>query len=250
MPHEHRIGVPYRRTAQSVFQISTLDRTSLIRQLRACAPCIAGLCLLGLALTWVIPELAPPARRMDASVLRAFTHLDSGLVRPTTRVFLHLIEDRVFFAVWCILAIGVAVGRGRPRVAVAVAGVLILAPLNSELLKRLVAHSYTGAPPRSIGSATWPSATSTAALALTLSAVLAAPPRLRVPLATLGSLFAGAIGAALLIRQAHRPSDVLGGYLMAGMWTALAVAGLRTSYRHRPPCSGRLIRPANRPRSP
>ncbi|MHB8235063.1 MAG: phosphatase PAP2 family protein, partial [Solirubrobacteraceae bacterium] len=38
-----------------------------------------------------------------------------------------------------------------------------------------------------------------------------------------------AIGAALLIRAWHMPSDVLGGYLLALAWTSLAVACLRAS---------------------
>src|SRR5437660_1477546 len=41
-------------------------------------------------------------------------------------------------------------------------------------------------------------------------------------------------GCAMLRREWHMPSDVLGGYLMAGLWTALAVAAVRFSERREP----------------
>jgi membrane-associated phospholipid phosphatase len=43
----------------------------------------------------------------------------------------------------------------------------------------------------------------------------------------LGALLAAAVGCALLILAWHMPSDVLGGYLLATLWAALAVAMLR-----------------------
>ena len=45
--------------------------------------------------------------------------------------------------------------------------------------------------------------------------------------AAASGLFALAVGCALLILAWHMPSDVLGGYLVAVLWMALAVAGLR-----------------------
>ena len=48
-------------------------------------------------------------------------------------------------------------------------------------------------------------------------------------------MFAVAVGCALLILAWHMPSDVLGGYLVAALWTALAVAALRAADRRWPP---------------
>jgi len=42
-----------------------------------------------------------------------------------------------------------------------------------------------------------------------------------------GGAFAAGVGYAVLVLGWHFPSDVLGGFLMAGGWTALAVAFLR-----------------------
>ena len=54
-------------------------------------------------------------------------------------------------------------------------------------------------------------------------------------MASIGAVFAVAVGCALLILAWHMPSDVLGGYLVAALWTALAVAALRAADRRWPP---------------
>jgi membrane-associated phospholipid phosphatase len=110
--------------------------------------------------------------------------------------------------------------------------VLTLAPLSAQLLKPLLAHPHDVASGVSISSASWPSGHSTAAAALVLCAVLVSPARLRPLVAVLGGLFALAVGCALLILAWHMPSDVLGGYFLAALWVALAVAVLRASPPH------------------
>ena len=82
-----------------------------------------------------------------------------------------------------------------------------------------------------MAEASWPSGHSTAAAALVLCAVLVSPARLRPLVAALGGMFALAVGCSLLILAWHMPSDVLGGYLLAALWVALAVAGLRVRAR-------------------
>jgi len=110
-----------------------------------------------------------------------------------------------------------------------------LAPFTAETLKPLVAHPHVELGALQVGAASWPSGHSSAALALAMSAVLVAPPRLRVPVAILGGAFALAVGCSLLILAWHMPSDVIGGYLVATFWTALAVAALRAADRRWPP---------------
>jgi membrane-associated phospholipid phosphatase len=128
-----------------------------------------------------------------------------------------------------------ALARERPRVALAVAMVMALAPLSAELLKPLLAHPHASiGATQVVNAASWPSGHSTAAAALALCAVLVSPARLRPLIGALGGLFVLAVGAALLIRAWHMPSDVLGGYLLAALWMALAVAALRASQRRWP----------------
>ncbi len=113
---------------------------------------------------------------------------------------------------------------------------MILAPLSSEALKPLLAHAHVpvGLGPR-IPASSWPSGHAAAALALALCAVLVTPRRLRVAVAVLGGAFAVAVGCSQLILGRHMPSDVLGEYLLALLWTALAIAALRVAaLRSRP----------------
>jgi membrane-associated phospholipid phosphatase len=112
-------------------------------------------------------------------------------------------------------------------VALAVAVVMGLAPLTSELLKPLLAHPHVWIPWTDVSEASWPSGHATAAAALALCATLVCTPRRRPLVAALGASYAAAVGCSLLILAWHMPSDVIGGYLVATLWASLAVAGLR-----------------------
>jgi membrane-associated phospholipid phosphatase len=194
---------------------------------------VAGLCLLALAIVWVIAELVPAAQLKDAVALHDFTLLDRPGVETLGNFLLHLL-DPTQFVLWGVALVAVALARERPRLAVAVAVLMPLAPLTSELLKPLLAHPHVQIGAVHIGPASWPSGHSTAAMTLSLSAVLVAPARMRVLVAWVGGAFTLAVGCSLLILAWHMPSDVLGGYLVAVFWTALAVAALRASERRWP----------------
>jgi membrane-associated phospholipid phosphatase len=194
---------------------------------------LAAFCLAALALVWVLAELVPAIHLKDAALLRHFVMLDSGRV-DTVAAILPMLLNPVLFTIWGVGLVLVAVARERPRVAIAVGLILALAPLSSELLKPLMAHSHVRAGWVLIGPASYPSGHSTAATILALSAVLVASPRLRPLVSAFAAAFALAVGVALLIRAWHMPSDVLGGYLMAMLWAALAVAGVRFSEQRWP----------------
>jgi membrane-associated phospholipid phosphatase len=194
---------------------------------------LAALCAVGLTLVWVIAELVPAAQLKDAVALHDFTLLSRPGVDTVASFLLHLL-DPLQFVLWGVALVAVAFARERPRVALAVVVVMALAPLTSELLKPLLAHPHVEIGVTRVGAASWPSGHSTAALSLALSAVLVAPARLRVPVAWVGGAFALAVGCALLILAWHMPSDVIGGYLVATLWMALAVAALRAGERRWP----------------
>lgn len=201
----------------------------------AVALLIAGLCAVGLVLTWMLADLVPATHVRDAVALYDFTRLNRPLVEAPANALLDLL-DPPFFIVWALALVMVAISRGRARVAFAIAIVLTLAPLSAELLKPLAAHPHVQVGTIYITDASWPSGHATAALSLAWCAVLVAPPMLRRTLALLGAIFALAVGVALLILAWHMPSDVLGGYLLATLWVSLAVAALRWSRsrsRHR-----------------
>jgi membrane-associated phospholipid phosphatase len=194
---------------------------------------VAALCLAALAVTWIVAEHVPAAQLKDSGLLNHFVLLGRPRVDSVANALLHLL-DPLPFILWALVLVAVALVRRRPRVAVAGALVMSLAPLTAETLKPLLAHPHVQIGLTHIAAASWPSGHSTAALALVLCAVLVAPARLRALVTGLGLAFAAAVGCSLLILAWHMPSDVLGGYLVASLWMALAVAGLRATDRRRP----------------
>jgi membrane-associated phospholipid phosphatase len=205
--------------------ISTIPGSGSYRR-AAPALFLAALCVAGLVLTWVLAALVTPTHVRDATALYHFTRLDRPVVEVFAKALLGLLEP-VFFVVWAIALMAVALRRGRPRVALAVALVLILAPLSADLLKPLLAHPHAEVAPLYVKSASWPSGHASAAMAFVWCALFVAPARLRRTIAMLGVAFLVAVAFSLLILAWHMPSDVIGGYLLATLWAALAVAGLR-----------------------
>jgi membrane-associated phospholipid phosphatase len=211
--------------------MSTIARAPLAdRRLARLALLIAGLCLVGLALTWVLAELVPITHVKDAVALYDFTRLNRPLVEAPANVFLDLLYPP-FYAAWGIALVMLALRRRLPWVALAVAIVLPLAPFTAELLKPLLAHHHDQIGPKYIANASWPSGHATAALTLVWCALLVAPPARRRAVAMVGGAFALAVGIALLVLAWHMPSDVVGGYLLATFWAALAFAALRAAER-------------------
>jgi membrane-associated phospholipid phosphatase len=95
------------------------------------------------------------------------------------------------------------------------------------VLKPALAQTRMGELPTGahVVPASWPSGHSTAALALVVVAVMAAPPVGRRLVAVVGGLFAAGVGASVAILGWHLPSDALGGFAVAGAvgWAVVAV---------------------------
>jgi membrane-associated phospholipid phosphatase len=186
-------------------------------------------CAIAMALVWLAATHVEAFRVQDAELLRHFALGAGERANDAARVLLRLLNP-LQFTVWAVAIVLFALARRRPRLALAVALVMLLAPFTADLLKPLLAEPHVGFG-RAIGRGSWPSGHSTAAAALALSAVLVTPPRWRPVAAPLAGLFMLAVGVALLIRLWHMPSDVLGGYLLGTLWIALAVAAVRASER-------------------
>jgi membrane-associated phospholipid phosphatase len=186
------------------------------------------MCAGALALTWVVAALVPVTHVKDAVALYDFTLIGGPRIDDLMKGLLHLL-DPALYTLWGVLLLAVALPRRRPRIALAVALVLSLAPLSAEALKPLLAHPHARVGVSEITAASWPSGHATAAMALVLCAILVAPRRLRPLVATSGAMFAAAVGVSLLILAWHLPSDVLGGYILGALWMALALTGLRAA---------------------
>jgi membrane-associated phospholipid phosphatase len=190
---------------------------------------LAAFCVLALALVWAIAAHVQSVRVADARLLHDFTLIENGQINSAAQILLSLL-DAGQFVIWALAIVLFALARERPRLALAIAFVVALGPFTAELLKPLLAVSHVSVgEDNPIGAASWPSGHATAATVLTLSAVLVVPARWRSLALALAAAFLLAVGAALLIRAWHMPSDVLGGYLLGTFWTALALAAVRAS---------------------
>jgi membrane-associated phospholipid phosphatase len=190
----------------------------------------AAVCAAGAAAVWLVLANVAEARWIDVAAAHGFL----GLRRPSLvgieQAVAHLVNAGPF-VLWGLILCGVAVARGRPRLAIAVPVILIGANLTTQLLKPALAlerfSEWLGAGQIPAGS--WPSGHSTAAMSLALCAVLVASPRFRPAVAALGAMFAVAVGYCLVTLGWHWPSDVLGGFLVAATWTLVVAAGYRVA---------------------
>lgn len=198
---------------------------------------LAGLvCLAGLGVTLVLAYFAPPFGGRDAATLQGFVDLNRPRLTPLLSHVAHLADPAPYGLIGLALVV-IALARHRGRVAVAIAVVLICSPLTSELLKPLLSHprpqEWLGS--GQIAAASWPSGHATAAMALALCAVLAVPARWRPGAAAAGGMFSLAVGYAILALGWHFPSDVIGGFLVAALWTSIGVAAVSRMDELNPP---------------
>jgi len=188
-----------------------------------------------LFLVWFAAFHLGPLERVDQRVLRGFADLQHPHVNSIATSIAHLCDPKpyVYFAAVPLI---VALLRRRPRVAIAIVIILLGANLTTQLLKPLLARPHTlfggGV---NVDRASWPSGHATAAMSLALCSVLAAPPRLRPTVSALGAAFAIAVSYAFLTLGWHYPSDVLGGFLLALIWTLLIAAALYVAGDRWPP---------------
>jgi membrane-associated phospholipid phosphatase len=113
----------------------------------------------------------------------------------------------------------IALLRRRPWLAAGALFVTLGASLATQAAKVVLDGSRARFP---LPDTEYPSGHMTAAAAIALALVLVVPPRLRIPAALLGLAWTAGVGLSLVATGTHRPSDVIGGVLMAGAFAALA----------------------------
>ncbi len=204
----------------------------------------ALVCLVGLALTGLAAFAFPLIHVRDEATLRGFGVLDRPRLGALLDDVAHL-ADPLPYALAAVAFVLVALARRRRDTALIIPVIMVGAGLSAELLKGLLAHPRTSEwlGTGQIAAASWPSGHSTAAMAMALCAVLAAPPRLRPAVGALGGCFAVAVAYAILALRWHFPSDVIGGYLVALTWT---LAGVTVVLAHRER-SGTVLRDERAP---
>lgn len=168
-------------------------------------------------------------QRADAAIFTGFAGLrDRPHVDHLATMIARLCDPSPYVYL-CLIPIGMALLRRRRTVAVGIVGILAGANLTTEFLKPFLnAPRPTGLPTWVITGGTWPSGHATASMTLALCCVLAAPARLRPYVAALGAAFAVAVSYSFLTLGWHYPSDALGGFLVASLWTLLGIAAIAT----------------------
>jgi membrane-associated phospholipid phosphatase len=193
---------------------------------RAIPPLLtAAACALAAVVVWLTAYHLSPFEAIDQRTVDGFLGLARPAVAERAAQLSHL-GDPGPFAFFAAALVLTALVRRRVRTALVVAIILAGSNVSTQLLKPALAKPDVVP---GVGTASWPSGHATAAMALVLCLQLVVPLRLRPAAAAFGGLFTLAVVYSILILGAHEPSDVLGGFLMAGAWTALGVAALRSA---------------------
>ncbi len=185
-----------------------------------------------MAVAWYAIFHSTSISRIDANIYIGFHNLGHHRL-------LHLIAtaianscDPSTYVLLAMIPVVVALFRRRPLVAGAVVLILGGASETTHLLKPLLATARPVTVPSQLGTGTWPSGHSTAAMALVLCCVIASSPRLRRYVAALGAVFALGVMYSVVTLAWHYPSDALGGLLVASIWTLIGLGCLFTAEAH------------------
>jgi membrane-associated phospholipid phosphatase len=126
----------------------------------------------------------------------------------------------------CLVALGIFWGRRRQ--AIAAVAVVAGASLLTILIKAVAAHPRHNSilAGHQLNPSAFPSGHATAAMSLALAAVIIVPSRWRPVTAIATGCFTLAVSVSLIVQSWHFPSDVLGGFLVVGLVSMLAIAAL------------------------
>ena len=213
------------------------------RPLLAAAGFVAALVVEG-----ILALVVPAGRSFDAQSLAGFVRLASSSHPDQAAAWIIRGASPAVYAAIGAFLVAVALARRRPRLAIGVPASMVAASVTTEVLKVALAHprySHWLTPPGIVGPASWPSGHATAVMMVALGGVLVSPPALRQLVALLGAGLAIAVSFAILIVHWHFPSDVLGGFLVAGAWASLMLEAISWSVRVRPPRREILEEPAS-----
>jgi membrane-associated phospholipid phosphatase len=200
----------------------------------------AALCLAAFALTGLVALLLPAAQVHDSATLAGFASLEGTRAQQIAGSVANLVDANRYMDIAFVFAL-IALLRRRPRLALLIPLVMFAATASADTLKPLLAEprhwSGIGGGGEMPGS--WPSGHATASMMVALGAVQVVPKQLRAATALAGIALAIAVGYSVLVLAWHFPSDVIGGFLLAGLFTSLELALLWWSHERWPARSGR-----------
>jgi membrane-associated phospholipid phosphatase len=191
---------------------------------------VAALCIGALAAIYAVAFATDTGRRADARIFNRIGRGDDSQLRKLGR---HIGGDR--------LNVMAAAGVVVAAVALAVFSLMEKTRLRGPLVLALVAGSFLTtqlikpplgdwgrhlAPDR-VATDAFPSGHATLSMAIVLAAVMATPIRHRRRTTVVAAALATLFGLLIVIAGLHPPSDVVGGFLVAGAWAALLTPFVR-----------------------
>jgi membrane-associated phospholipid phosphatase len=201
----------------------TRRRPSPARRPPLAAAVFALACAAGTAVLYAAAVRTAAGQRLDER-LRGGIDTDAARVRSAGNDLLDTVSVTSLTLMGALIMAG-ALARGRPRMAVGAGLIVLGANVTTQVMKsRLDRPALTDAWWDGAGS--YPSGHATVAMSLAMALVLVAPTALRLPLAVVGGAYALGVGVAVIGLDWHRPSDVLGAYLVAAAWTGAVAAAL------------------------
>jgi len=178
-----------------------------------------------LAMLYLVAVHTEWGQRVDDAALAGRT-TRAGVLHATSRLLDTI--SITSLALGSLAIVVIALGRHRPHLAITAGVVIVGANVSTQLLKRVVLdRPDLGVREDLHEMSNWfPSGHATVAMSLAMALVLVVSADVR-PWAALGGLvYATLVGAGTVTAGWHRPSDVVGAYLVVTAWTGASVAVL------------------------
>jgi membrane-associated phospholipid phosphatase len=182
---------------------------------------LAAGCAAGVVALYRLAVGTAPGQRLDER-LRGGIGFDQARLLDAGNDLLNTISV-AGLALVGLVVMGVALARRMPRLALGAGALVAGANVTVQVMKReLERPALTDQWWAAANS--FPSGHATVAMSLAMALVLVSPPALRAPAAVAGAVYACAVGVAVIGLDWHRPSDVVGAYLVVGAWAGVTAA--------------------------
>ena len=205
------------------------------------AATVAAGCVVATAVVYALAVLTVRGQDLDSS---AFGNLSPTFNPEAFDATDSLLSTISFASVALIGALIVALALVRGRGDLAAAAVLLLggANITTQILKAVLPRPDLLDDASDAAGGSFPSGHVTVAMSLAMAFTLVSPRAVRPLVATAGTLYAGGVGIAVIALDWHRPSDVIGAYLVVTAWGAAAagLVGAGRSGRGRSPGAERV----------
>jgi membrane-associated phospholipid phosphatase len=210
---------------------------------------LAGLCAVLAILVYLLAVNTVAGQLAGDSAIAGGVARDSRWLRGAATLL--NITSLTTLAVATLVIVVIGSIRGGLQLALAAGGAIFGANLATQVLKRgvLIRPALLDAPDPFGSHNSFPSGHATIALSLVLGLLIVLPPSNNLLVAVTGWAYVAATGIAMISEGWHRPSDAVGGYLVATSVASLAAAiSFETSRRisGRRPAANFLRDPSHR----